>query len=86
MPPILLEAIGFMGAVLTTVCWLPQAIKIVRRRETQAISLSAYVAFTAGLFLWMIYGLALANVPLIGASFVEFALAATIVALKLRHG
>jgi MtN3 and saliva related transmembrane protein len=86
MPPLLLEAIGIMGALLTTVCWLPQAIRIVRARETRAISLPAYAAFAAGLLLWLIYGFALANAPLIGASAIELTLAGTIVALKLRHG
>src|SRR5580704_4754932 len=36
----LVDAIGMIGAVLTTVCWVPQAIKIIGSRETQAISLA----------------------------------------------
>ena len=82
----LIDAIGAAGAILTTVCWLPQAIKIIRDRDTRALSLPTSLAFTAGIFLWLVYGAALADWPLIASSAVTFALMAIIVALKLRHG
>jgi MtN3 and saliva related transmembrane protein len=86
MPFALVDAIGALGAVLTTVCWLPQAIKIIRDRDTRALSLPTNLAFTIGIFLWMVYGAALLDWPLIISSAVTFALMAVIVALKLRHG
>ena len=69
-----IDAIGTTGAVLTTICWLPQAIQIVRERDTRAISLTATSGFTAGMTLWLVYGLALADWPLIGSSAVTLAL------------
>jgi MtN3 and saliva related transmembrane protein len=86
MPSVLVDAIGALGAILTTVCWLPQAIKIIRDRDTRALSLPTNLAFTVGIFLWLIYGAALVDWPLIVSSAVTFALMAVIVALKLRHG
>jgi MtN3 and saliva related transmembrane protein len=82
----LVDAIGMIGAILTTVCWLPQAIKIIREKDTRAISLPTNVAFTAGIFLWLVYGIALIDWPLIGSSAVTLALMTVIVTLKLRHG
>jgi MtN3 and saliva related transmembrane protein len=82
----LVDAIGLTGAVLTTVCWLPQALQILRERDTRAISLTATSGFTAGMFLWLVYGAALADWPLIGSSAVTLALMLVILALKLRHG
>ena len=41
MASAVVDAIGATGAVLTTLCWVPQAVKIVRERETRAISLRA---------------------------------------------
>ena len=55
-------------AVLTTVCWLPQAIQIIRERDTRAISLTATSGFTAGMFLWLVYGAALIDWPLMTVS------------------
>ena len=82
----LIDAIGAIGAVLTTVCWLPQALQIVRERDTRAISLTATSGFAAGMFLWLVYGVALADWPLIGSSVVTLALMLVILGMKLRLG
>ena len=82
----LIDAIGISGAVLTTLCWLPQAVKILRERDTRAISLTATASFTAGMALWLVYGVALADWPLIGSSVVTLALMLVILGMKLRLG
>lgn len=82
----LVDVIGATGAVLTTLCWVPQALKIIRERETRAISLSGTTLCTLGVFLWLVYGLAILDGPLIGSSIATFAMTATILVLKLRHG
>jgi MtN3 and saliva related transmembrane protein len=86
MNSLLVDTIGMIGAVLTTVCWLPQAMKIIRSRETRAISLAGTLAFTIGIVFWLIYGLALMDWPLITSNVVTLMLMSVIVALKLRHG
>jgi len=86
MPPGLIDAIGATGALLTTVCWVPQAVKIIRDRETRAISLSGTMLSTLGVLLWLIYGLAIVDGPLIASSIATFAMTATILVLKIRHG
>ena len=43
------EVIGGLAAFLTTASFLPQAAKVVRTRETEAISLTMYSMFTAGI-------------------------------------
>jgi MtN3 and saliva related transmembrane protein len=86
MAPWMVDAIGATGAVLTTLCWVPQAVKIVRERETRAISLPGTTLCTLGVLLWFVYGLAILDGPLIGSSIVTFAMTATILVLKIRHG
>jgi MtN3 and saliva related transmembrane protein len=86
MNGLLVDTIGMTGAVLTTVCWLPQAIHIVRSRDTAAISLTGTLAFTIGIVVWLVYGLALMDWPLIASSVATLAPMSVIVALKLRHG
>jgi MtN3 and saliva related transmembrane protein len=86
MPSAVVDAIGVTGAVLTTVCWLPQTVKIIRERETRAISLAGTALSVLGIFLWLIYGLAIVDGPLIASSVVTFALTAVILVLKIRHG
>jgi MtN3 and saliva related transmembrane protein len=86
MPSGLVEAIGAAGAVLTTLCWVPQAAKIIRERDTRAISLPGTTLCVIGVLLWLIYGLAIVDAPLIGSSIVTFAMTFIILVLKIRHG
>jgi MtN3 and saliva related transmembrane protein len=78
--------IGAIGAVLTTICWLPQAARLVRDKDTRAISLSTNVMFGTGLMFWLAYGIAIADWPLICANAVSRRFTAIIIAMKLRHG
>ena len=87
MPTVpLVDVVGGTGAMLTTLCWLPQALKLVRDKETRALSLPATGAFTIGVVLWLIYGIAIGDWPLIGSSAVTLALMTPILAMKLRYG
>jgi MtN3 and saliva related transmembrane protein len=86
MPSGLVEAIGAAGAVLTTLCWVPQAAKIIRERDTRAISLPGTALCVIGVLLWLVYGLAIVDGPLIGSSIVTFAMTFIILVLKIRHG
>ena len=81
-----LEWIGYMAATLTTLSFVPQALKTIRSRDTRGISLGMYVVFTIGIVAWFVYGVILASWPMILANAVTFLLAATILVLKLRHG
>ena len=82
----LTDSVGMAGAVLTTLCWLPQATKIIRERETRSLSLPATGLFTLGMAFWLVYGVALIDWPLITSSLVTLALMLVILGLKLRHG
>ena len=86
MTSTLMDTVGMTGAVLTTVCWLPQTIKIIRERETKGISLPATSLFTIGIAFWLVYGVALIDWPLITSNIVTLALMLVILGLKLRHG
>jgi len=86
MTPAAIETVGIFAAILTTLCWVPQAVRTIRTRDTKAISLPAQAAFTLGLVLWLAYGLLLGSLPLILANAVTLALVSTILAMKIRYG
>ena len=81
-----ITTIGFMAAACTTWAFLPQVIKTIKSRETKSISLSMYIVFTLGVFLWLVYGLILMNPPLIIANLITFVLSLTVLILKMKHG
>lgn len=81
-----MEWAGYVAATMTTLAFVPQAAKTIRTRDTRSISLGMYVVFTAGIAMWLVYGIALHSIPMILANIVTFVLSATILGLKLRHG
>jgi MtN3 and saliva related transmembrane protein len=80
-----IEIIGYCAAFLTTIAFLPQAIQSWRTRDLSGVSLGMYCLFTAGVGLWLVYGLIIEKWPLILANALTFALALSILVLKLRH-
>jgi MtN3 and saliva related transmembrane protein len=82
--PYQVEIIGYCAAFLTTIAFLPQAIHSWRTRDLSGISVGMYSLFTAGVGLWLIYGLIIEKWPLILANALTFALALSILLLKLR--
>lgn len=86
IPPLIVESVGSAAAILTTVCWLPQAVQVIRTRDTKAISLTTYSAFGLGVALWLLYGIFLGKVPIIAANVITLGLVLVILGMKLRHG
>lgn len=80
------EWIGVVGATLTTVSFVPQAVKTIRTRDTRAISFGMYATFTVGVACWLAYGFVLQSWPMIISNVVTLGLSSTILALKLRYG
>lgn len=77
--------IGLLAAVCTTISFLPQAIRVIRTRQTRDISLWMYVIFSTGVFLWLIYGIVIKDLPVITANFVTFIFTLTILVLKIKY-
>lgn len=78
------DVISVGAAFLTTGSFLPQAIKVLRTRETEAISLIMYSMFTAGVALWLAYGILTVQWPITIANAVTLVLAGIILVMKLR--
>jgi MtN3 and saliva related transmembrane protein len=79
------EGIGSLAAICTTFCWLPQAVKIIREKRTEGISLLTQSVFTFGIVLWAAYGLLLNNRPILYANVVTLIFSLAILILKLRY-
>jgi MtN3 and saliva related transmembrane protein len=77
---------GYVAATLTTLAFVPQAVKTLRSRDTRSISLGMYAVFTVGVAFWFGYGIALHSWPMIVSNAITFVLAGSILLLKLRHG
>jgi MtN3 and saliva related transmembrane protein len=79
------DLIGTIAACLTTCSFLPQAIKTFRTKDVSGISLMMYSCFTAGVALWLVYGILLVAWPIIIANVITLSLALSIFLMKLRY-
>jgi MtN3 and saliva related transmembrane protein len=79
------EAIGLLAGTLTTVAFVPQLLKIYRTKSGKDISAKMFSLFSAGIVLWLIYGILLRSLPLILSNVVTLVLSLTIIALKIRY-
>ena len=74
--------LGFAAGSLTTLAFIPQVIQIWRSKSANDISWGMFVIFSVGVALWLAYGIALNELPLIIANAVTLALALLILFLK----
>lgn len=79
------DLVGTIAACLTTFSFLPQAIKTFRTKDVSGISLSMYGIFTAGVALWLVYGILLGAWPIIISNAITVSLALSILLMKLRY-
>ena len=78
--------IGYAAAFLTTASFVPQAWLTFKTRDVRGVSLGMYSAFTLGIALWLAYGLLIEAWPVVIANIITLALAASILAMRLRFG
>lgn len=79
-----INLLGLTAGGLTTVSFLPQVVKTWKSRSADDISSGMFALFSAGVLLWLLYGLELGALPIIIANAITLALALTILALKFR--
>ena len=63
--PPAIAALGYVAASLTTLSFVPQAIKTLRTGDTSGISLGMYLMFTSGVVVWAIFGLVTGDGPVL---------------------
>ena len=79
------KILGLVAAFCTTIAFLPQAIKIIRTKDTSSISTAMYSLFTVGTLMWLLYGIYSRNMPVVLANGVTFIIATIILFYKLRQ-
>lgn len=77
--------IGLLAAFSTTISFLPQAIKIIKTKDTSSISASMYSIFTFGTLMWLVFGLLSKNMPVIFANGITLIFSSTILYYKFRY-
>jgi MtN3 and saliva related transmembrane protein len=83
MDPI--TVLGLVAAILTTSAFLPQAVKTIKTKHTKDLSLGMYSILTFGIFLWLVYGIFIGDLPIIMANAITLAFCVIILSLIIKY-
>ncbi|MCL4365324.1 MAG: SemiSWEET transporter [Candidatus Marsarchaeota archaeon] len=78
--------IGIVAGTLTVISFIPQISRVRKNRSARDLSWKWMAGFSAGIFLWVVYGVIYASMPIILSNVVMLALIAALIALKWRYG
>ena len=79
----LITLLGYLAAIASMASFIPQAWKIIRSRQTKDISVGMYLLTVSAFALWLAYGIALRQWPLVVSNGLCFALSVFILAMTL---
>ena len=79
-----LAIFGYIAAFCTAVSFLPQAVKTIKTKDTNGLSLLTYIFLFLGSLSWFIYGIVLTDVPLMGTNLLTSIFTGIILFLILR--
>lgn len=77
--------IGIIAGTLTTISAMPQALKTIRTRDVNALSLLMYVTLVTGQILWLIHGTLIEDWGLILSNLVSLVINGTILYLLIKY-
>ncbi len=81
----MIDFIGYLSAFLTSVSFLPQAIKTIKTKNTEGISLLMYLLFVTGVVGWTIYGFLIKNNVIIIANIFTTIVASMVLLVKIYN-
>ena len=77
--------IGILAGILILSGWVPQILKGYRTKKLTDVSSYLMILIFAGAVLWLIYGMALDDVYIMGVNLAAMFLTMTVLAMKLKY-
>jgi MtN3 and saliva related transmembrane protein len=80
-----INIIGLTAAAMGGVSLFPQVLKVLKTKSTKDISREMILILAGSIFLWLVYGILLKNLPIIIANFFGFIQALIILFFKIKN-
>lgn len=77
--------LGLLAGAITTFAAIPQVVKTYRSRHARDISIWQPLLLNVGMSLWLIYGIALRDIPLIVANSVSLLCYTLLLVMKIAY-
>jgi MtN3 and saliva related transmembrane protein len=80
-----INIIGLAAAAMGGISLFPQVLKVLKTKSTKDISRETILILASSIFLWLIYGILLKNLPIIIANFFGLIQALIILFFKIKN-
>ena len=77
--------LGYIATFFSATAFLPQAMKTIRTRDVQSLSLITYIFLFSASLSWFSYGIYLGDIPLIATNTLTSSLQAIILFMILKE-
>lgn len=82
---IVIDTIGYIAGFLTTICLIPQLIKIINTKSTNDISLYTFLVLLLGQILWTSYGILVFDLRILIANIISLLITSSIIFFTLIY-
>ena len=77
--------LGLLAGTITTAAAIPQVVRTYRTRHVRDISIWQPILLNVGMSLWLMYGIALGDIPLIVANAVSLLCYTALIVMKILY-
>jgi MtN3 and saliva related transmembrane protein len=79
------EVVGIIAGALSCTTFLPQVIKTWKSKSTKDVSLTMFLIASVGTTLWLVYGIMINSISIIGTNIVVLFFTLTMLLLFFRN-
>ena len=79
------EVIGIIAGALSCTTFLPQVVKTWKSKSTKDVSLAMFLIATAGTTLWLVYGIMIDSIAIIGTNIIVLLFSLTMLFLLFKN-
>jgi MtN3 and saliva related transmembrane protein len=79
------EVVGIIAGALSCTTFLPQVIKTWKSKSTKDVSLVMFLIASAGTILWLVYGILIHSISIIGTNIIVLVFTLTMLFLIFRN-
>ncbi len=79
------EVIGLIAGALSCTTFLPQVVKTWKSKSTKDVSLAMFLIASAGTALWLVYGIMIKSISIIGTNVIVLFFSLTMLLLIFKN-
>ncbi|HMJ70261.1 MAG TPA: SemiSWEET transporter [Cyclobacteriaceae bacterium] len=81
----LVQIVGVVAGILTSVSLLPQVVKVYREKSSEQISIGYIITLMSGLLLWIVYGILRSDTPVIATNVFSISVSVVMLVLGIKY-